>query len=108
MNSEDIRRLIGEGEYEFTFHAQQERLADDLDVTEIENAIIVGEIIEQYPDDPRGESCLVAGHTGTKPIHAVLGWASNRSGGERILRVITVYVPQQPKWKDYRTRGDRP
>jgi hypothetical protein len=108
MNSEDIRRLIGEGEYEFTFHAQQERLADNLDITQIENAIMAGEIIEQYPDDPRGESCLVAGHTGTKPIHAVLGWATNRSSGEKILRVITVYVPQPPKWKDYRTRGDRP
>ncbi|MBI3807744.1 MAG: DUF4258 domain-containing protein [Nitrospirae bacterium] len=82
-------------------------MSDDLDVTEIESAIIVGEIIEQYPDDPRGESCLVAGHAGTRPIHAVLGWASSRSSGERILRVITVYVPQPPKWKDYRTRGER-
>lgn len=108
MNPEDIRRLIREGEYEFTFHAQQERLADDLDVVEIEHAIMTGEIIEQYPDDPRGESCLVAGHAGTTPIHAVLGWAPNRSSGKRILRVITVYVPQQPKWKDYRTRGGLP
>jgi hypothetical protein len=40
-------------------HAQQERLADDLDVTEVEEAIVQGEILESYPHDPRGESCLM-------------------------------------------------
>ena len=60
MTIEEIRQRIRDGTYEFSIHAQQERLEDDLDVTEIETAILIGEIIEAYPQDPRGPSCLVA------------------------------------------------
>ena len=106
MDINEIRRLIRRGQYEFSIHAQQERLDEDLDVTEIEEALVQGEILEDYPDDPRGESCLVLGYAGTEPIHTVLGWAKKISG-ERILRVITVYLPQPPKWTEPRTRGVR-
>jgi hypothetical protein len=108
MDIHEIRQLIRQGTYEFSMHAQQERLAEDLDVTEIEEAITQGEILEAYPHDPRGKSCLIAGYAGIKPIHAVLGWAKCRGEGERILRIITVYLPQLPKWSDPRTRGGRP
>jgi hypothetical protein len=107
MDIDEIRRLVRQGRYEFSIHAQQERLEEDLDVTEIEAALVDGEILEAYPDDPRGESCLVLG-AGTKSIHVVLGWADVSGEGERILRVITVYIPQPPKWSDPRTRGIRP
>jgi hypothetical protein len=30
-------------------------------------------ILEDYPDDQRGESCLVLGRAGDKPIHVVVG-----------------------------------
>jgi Domain of unknown function (DUF4258) len=88
-------------------HAQQKRLTEDLDVTEIEEAITQGEILEVDPHDPRGESCLILGYTGIKPIHAVLGWVKSRGEQKRILRVITVYLPQPPKSSDPRTRGGR-
>ena len=39
----------GRGEYAFSIHAQQERLEEDLDVTEIEAALMQGEIVEAYP-----------------------------------------------------------
>jgi hypothetical protein len=56
---------------------QQERLEEDLDLIQIEAAIIEhGELLEEYPDDPRGESCLVLGFVGSRPLHAVLGWAT--------------------------------
>jgi hypothetical protein len=45
--------------------------------------------------------------TASRP-HAILGWASIRGGDEDILRIITVYIPQPPKWHDPRTRGRRP
>ena len=48
MNLEEIQQLVREGRYEFSIHAQQERLEDDLDVLEIEDAIAHGEILEQY------------------------------------------------------------
>jgi len=108
MNIDEIRQLIREGRYEISLHAQQERLDDDLDISEVEAAIAHGEILENYPSDPRGTSCLVAGQAGAKSVHVVLGWARKIDGSEQVLRVITVYLPQPPKWKDYRTRGDKP
>jgi hypothetical protein len=108
MTIDEIRQLIREGRYEISIHAQQERLEDDLDIEEIEQAILQGELIEQYPDDPRGASCLVGGTAGTKQIHVVLGWATIKHLTEKRLRWITVYIPKPPKWKDIRTRGTKP
>lgn len=108
MDIDEIRRLVRQGSYEVSIHAQRERLEDDLDVTQIEDAIASGELLEEYSNDPRGWSCLILGFSGEKPIHVVIGWASNRYEGQRIPRLITVYIPMLPKWTDPRTRGARP
>jgi hypothetical protein len=71
MTIDEIKRLIREGRYEVSIHAQQERLEDDLDIEEIESAVLQGDLIEDYPTDPRGPSCLIAGFAGAKPIHVV-------------------------------------
>ena len=106
MDLQEIQRVVHQGNYEFSFHAQQERLEENLDITEIEAALLgSAEILEQYPNDPRGESCLVLGFSGTRPIHIVLGWATKKQDGSKRLRVITVYIPSLPKWINPRTRG---
>lgn len=106
MDIKEIRRLITFGQYEFSIHAQQERLEDDLDVVEIEGALVQGEMLEDYPNDQRGESCLVLGYVGANPIHVVVGWA-RKDEQEKVLRIVTVYIPKLPKWDDPRTRGTR-
>jgi uncharacterized protein DUF4258 len=107
MDVDEIHRLVRTGRYEVSIHAQQERLAEDLDIREIEEALGNGEILEEYPDDPRGESCLVCGYAGEKPIHTVAGWTRKKGEGERMLRLITVYIPRPPKWANPRMRGRR-
>ena len=77
MNIDEIRQLIREKRYEISLHAQQERLEGDLDISEVEAAITHGEILEDYPNDPRGASCLVAGQADIKSVHAVLGWVGH-------------------------------
>lgn len=66
MTIDEIRQLVQAGRYEVSIHAQQERLEDDLDIDEIEVALLKGELIEEYPSDPRGHSCLVGGLAGAK------------------------------------------
>jgi hypothetical protein len=63
----------------------------------IETAIARGEMLEEYPNDPRGESCLILGYVEERPLRIVLGWAGTRGRAERTLRLITVYVPRPPK-----------
>lgn len=107
MDIAGVQQRIREGEYEFSIHAQRERLEEDLDAAEIEEAIAHGMILEEYPNDPRGESCLVLGYTTARLIHAALAWATPRGQGEKVLRIITVYIPRLPKWSDPRTRGGK-
>ncbi len=100
MDIVEIKEKVKNDEYEISFHGEKERYAEDIALKEIETAVDNGEILEDYPDDPRGPSCLVLGHSENRPLHIVCGCAPEGS-----VRVITVYVPKPPKWSDERTRA---
>ena len=59
-----------------------------------------GEIIEDYPEDTRGHSCLILGRgRDGRPIHIVC------TPKDEYLAVITAYIPDEAQWsKDFRTR----
>jgi hypothetical protein len=98
-----IRRLVADGRYQYSKHAERERQADMIHTWELEEALRTCEIIEDYPDDPRGPSCLGLGFSGQRPIHAVC--CLKRDPEELFL--ITVYDPsRRPRyWMDnYRRR----
>ena len=96
----DIQALVRAGDYYFSKHADIEKQNDELRITEIEEALLNGTLIEQYQDTGRGSSCLVAGFTKAgKPIHIVIGLHSGH------LTIITVYIPTSPKFKNLFERG---
>jgi len=96
-----IRAEIEQQSYEISLHADEERLADGLTISDLELVLSHCAIIEQYPDDTRGQSCLVFGLTPEeKSVHVVCG--KNPSGH---LVLITVYIPTMPKWRDPYTRN---
>jgi len=100
LTPEFIRAEIEKQTYQISLHADDERLADGLQIVELESALRDCQVIEQYPEDPRGESCLALGFVDGKPVHFVCG--RNRAGH---LVLITVYLPSMPKWKDPYTRN---
>ena len=100
LTIEFIRQSVLPGRYEISLHADEERLEDGLTMLELEEALGSGEIIEDYPEDPRGQSCLVLGYAGGQPVHFVCG----RTRQDRLI-LITVYRPSKPKWKDERNRN---
>jgi len=102
MDIEDIKARVRNDQYAYTLHAEIERKADELTFAQIDEALLDGELLEQYPDTGRGESCLVVGFAGEVPIHSVCGWR-----GEKIV-LITVYIPRPPKFIDPWTRGAIP
>jgi len=101
MDLNEIKSKIRNDQYDFTLYAEIQRRADDLCFYQIEDAILTGEILEQYPDDGRGESCLMLGFCDNIPIHVVCG-----KRGERIV-IITTYVPKPPKFLDPWTRSKK-
>ena len=101
MDIEWIKRQIRSGSYEFSGHAEDERQAERISIADVEAALLNGEVLEDYPNNPRGPSCLVLGYgIPGYPIHVVCGQTPSRR-----VRLITVYIPSQPRWVDERTRG---
>lgn len=98
-----IQTQIRAKQYRLSAHAEAEREADQITNAEIAEGLLSAqaEIIENYPTDPRGASCLVLGFTNEqKPIHAVCGLARD------VIIIITVYRPDQSEWIDWRVRKE--
>ena len=98
-----IKDCISSKKYRITFHAEIEREADQIFISEIEEAFSSDNcmIIEDYPKDKRGHSSLVLGFTRDGlPIHMVC------SIHEDILVIITVYRPDPELWIDWKIRKE--
>lgn len=96
MDIGQIKNLIAQKKYRLTLHAEVERDADLITVREIEQALLSYEskIIEDYPNDPRGHSCLLIGFINENcPIHIVCGISESD-----MLIIVTVYRPDPDEW----------
>lgn len=101
MDLERVSRLTAQGCYEFSEHAERERIHDHFSVADVKGVATNGELIEDYPEDPRGHSCLMLGWSEDgRPIHVVLTILPTD-----VVRFITVYEPTKPKWIDPWTRA---
>ena len=98
----EIKAKVHANAYVYSHHADLERKADNLTLTQVEEALLTSTILEQYPDTGRGASCLLVGFSEAIPIHVVCGWR-----GEKVV-LITVYIPGPPKFVDPWTRGEAP
>jgi hypothetical protein len=62
---------------------------------EIRQVIHNGSMVENYPDDPRGHSCLMLGFGSEgRAIHVVC------APREDYVAVITAYIPEVGEWSD--------
>lgn len=88
----------------YTEHAVDAMIAEEemISKDEVRHVIFRGEIIEDYPHDKRGHSCLIFAMTlKMRPVHIVC------SPKEDYLGIITVYVPTEDKWeKNFKTRKE--
>jgi Domain of unknown function (DUF4258) len=86
----------------FLPHALRQMLRPDRMIrrTEVRRVIAGGEVIEDYPEDARGRSCLLLGFGDReRPIHVVC------APREDYLAIITAYLPDPHEWSgDFRKR----
>lgn len=93
MTFKEIQRHIKNRNYLFSDHADDERTKDQLNVNDVEEAILSGKPIEERLDDPRGESRLIAGRTSDdRQVHVVVGLRFNKP------LIVTIYIPGEEKW----------
>lgn len=99
MDKSFIEDSVSKNDFLISEHAHQERQEEQITVAEIKQVLLKGEVLEEYPKDPRGKSCLVAGKANDRVIHVVCGKRISR------LLIVTVYLPKKPTWLDWKTRS---
>ena len=70
-------------------------------VAEMEEAITGGsEVVEDYPDDKYGPSCLILGFTKAgRALHMHCSYPSRP-----LIKIVTLYEPDPDLWVDFRIR----
>lgn len=97
MKIEHIKKAIKKEIY-FRDHAIQQMVSRKIDKDEIIQAILVGELIEEYPKDKYGPTCLIYGQTQmNRPLHILVSYTEP-------IWVITAYEPDESKWINYKFR----
>ena len=101
---EAIRHKIAEDEFEFSKHAVDQSILRLIRVNEIKEAIANGQLIEDYPQDKYGPSCLISGKTLLgRTIHVQCSYPSRA-----LIKIITVYEPNPKLWnKDFTIRRNK-
>jgi len=86
----------------FLPHALQQMMRPDRMISEdeVRDVVFSGEIIEDYPEDVRGHSCLMLGWSSAgRPVHVVCAPKSE------YLAIISAYLPFPERWEaDFKTR----
>ena len=97
-----IKQMVKDGKIRWTNHSIVRLFQRKINQEDIENAILNGEIIEEYENDYPYPSCLIYGvNLNKKVIHVVCGLK------ETELWIITAYYPDDIKWKeDLKTRKE--
>ena len=96
-----VQRKILRRQYEFTRHAVNQSIMRNISVAEVEEATTQKcEVIEDYPDDKYGPSCLILGFTKAgRPLHVQCSYPDRP-----LIKIITLYEPDSALWVEHRIR----
>ena len=95
---ERVRRLITAGDVRISVHGYEELAADGMLVRDVVHGVQLGEIVEAYPDYPKGPCVLVLQRDAEGlPVHALWGIPK---GAEAPAVLITAYRPDPDRWSD--------
>ena len=103
MDLQLIKTLCADEKLRWTNHIFLRLVQRDISMEDVQNAILSGEIIEDYPTDYPPPSCLIYGYTlSGKVLHVVAGMDHTS------VYIITAYFPSSEKFQeDLKTRRER-
>ncbi|OIO72677.1 MAG: hypothetical protein AUJ85_09675 [Elusimicrobia bacterium CG1_02_37_114] len=96
----EIIKAFKENRYEYSGHAVDQSILKHISRSEIVEAVENAKIIEDYPEDKYGPSCLIYGKTVLgRPLHIHCSYPSRPK-----VKIITVYEPNPDEWDEYQKR----
>ena len=97
MQMPDLHKLLRADSFVVTAHCMKRMVERGIALSEVKDAILHGEIIEDYPDAYPYPACLILGNG----LHAVVGC------GDNMLWLVTAYRPDASQWEnDLRRRKE--
>ena len=93
---ESLRQKFALGQVEYSLHAVRQMVARNITTEEVTQTVLAGEVIEDYPRDKYGPSCLVSGRTGNWRVLHVQCTHPSRPR----IKVITAYEPDPAEWDE--------
>ena len=97
---DEIRQKIEAEQFEFSKHAVDQSIIRRISVQETREIFGDAEVIEDYPEDKYGPSCLVLGRTRAgRPLHIQCSYPS-----QPLIKIITLYEPDPAHWIDFKIR----
>ena len=91
-----LRDKIRRGLVEYSLHATRQLIARNITPEEIAQSVLAGEVIEDYPQDKYGPSCLMLGRTLNRRVLHVQCTHPSRP----LVKVITAYEPDPAEWDE--------
>jgi hypothetical protein len=97
---DEIREKIETEQFELSKHAVDQSIIRRVSVQEIREIFGDAELIEDYPEDKYGPSCLILGKTREgRPLHIQCSYPSRP-----LIKIITIYEPDPDLWIDFKIR----
>ena len=100
---DQIKSLVAKGEVCISDHGYNELAADAIFAKDVVSGMPAAEMVEDYPDFPKGPCVLVLEQDRYgKPIHAVWGIAKGQTAPAVL---VTAYRPTTDRWSaDFKRR----
>ena len=96
----EIQQKIKTEEFEFSKYAVDQSIIRRISVQKVREPIAVADLIEDYPKDKYGPSCLLFGRTKAgRPLHIQCSYPIRS-----LIKIITLYEPDPARWIDFKTR----
>lgn len=91
-----LRDKIQRGLVEYSLHATRQLISRNISPEEVAQCVLAGEVIEDYPQDKYGPSCLLYGRTlKQRALHVQCTHPSRP-----LVKVITAYEPDPAIWDE--------
>jgi hypothetical protein len=99
---DELRKKIATDQFEFSKHAADQSILRRISIQDVREAIAGGEVIEDYPNDKYGPSCLIFGTTTQeRPLHIQCSHPSRA-----LVKIVTLYEPDPERWVDFKRRAE--
>ena len=93
-----VKALLARGEVRISEHGYDELAQDGVFVRDLVDGLTNAELLEDYPDFPKGPCILVLEWDRDKqPVHVVWGIPKGSNGP---AVVVTAYRPDPDRWSD--------